>query len=401
MIEYKKVTAFILAGYVAGMTAARANPAGFAPESVDRLTAFGTAGAFLALALMLIMRDTDAEFPNMIPFTLVMTATYALLTLFQGFIGPGGTRFSNTVGIASFVAAALTVIFTKKNGLDIGLVVLLGLPLAVPGILAVLGIVMANTARGLVPDDLIGNAFRTSQLVYARTKNDDFEEVEFVKNVETGARAGIYVSKSQGNRDIYLAFAGTESKTGWIKTDFRATNAKYPYATDAGEVHRGFLDAWNSIREETWDRVSNVILRNAGTGRIIVCGHSLGGALSTVASGDLLNRIESQFLDKFHVVTFGSPVVGTQDFVTWYDMAVPRSVRVASVFDPVPKTPISNFVHVKTLRQVHSLTGTPINAHSMSEYGKTLLDSRSDAVVSFMIPASVLGGILWYLYVSK
>lgn len=397
MIEYKKVTAFILAGYVAGMTAARANPAGFAPESVDRLTAFGTAGAFLALALLLVMRDTDAEFPNMIPFTLVMTATYALITLFQGFIGPGGTRFANTIGIASFVASALTVIFTKKNGLDIGLVVLLGLPL----ILAVPGIV-ANTAHGLVPDDLVGNAFRTSRLIYARTKNDDFEEVEFVKNVETGARAGIYVSKSQGNRDIYLAFAGTESKTGWIKTDFRATNAKYPYAADAGEVHRGFLDAWNSIREETWDRVSNVVLRNAGSGRIVVCGHSLGGALATVASGDLLNRLESQFLDKFHVVTFGSPVVGTQDFVSWYDSVVPKSVRVASVFDPVPKTPISNFVHVKTLRQVHSITGNPINAHSMSEYEKTLLDGgfkRSDAVISVAIPASVLGGILWYLYV--
>jgi hypothetical protein len=39
----------------------------------------------------------------------------------------------------------------------------------------------------------------------------------------------------------------------------------------------------------------------------------------------------------------------------------------------------------------------------MSEYEKTLLGGfkRSDAVISVAIPASVLGGILWYLYVSK
>lgn len=390
MREYKKMIGVLLAGYLAGMTAARANPADFTPRAVDGLTTVGTGAAFGALVAVLFAYDVDwtTEFPNVVPFAAVMAAAYGVLTI--GLAGTGVTRLANIVGVASFVATALTVILTKRNGLDIALVVLLGLPL----VLAVPGLVAPRPAG--VPETLVGHALAASRLVYSRIKNDVFEEVEFVKNVETGARVGIYVAKSQGDRDIYVSFAGTDSKTGWLKTDLRAVNVPYPYATGAGEVHQGFLDAWKSIREETWTKIADVILRNAGSGNVIVCGHSLGGAMSVIAAGDLLNRLESQYLDRLYVVTFGSPVVGTSAFADWYDDAVPKTVRVAGLYDPVPKTPMSNFVHAGTALQVGSLTATPVTAHDLDQYERSLRESRSRGIA---VPAVLLCAALWFLYV--
>ena len=69
--------------------------------------------------------------------------------------------------------------------------------------------------------------------------------------------------------------------------------------------------------------------------RIICTGYGLGGAIATIAGpfiGELFKR-------KCDVITFGSPKVGTKDFVEWYKLHVDKTYRIVYTNDPLPYLP--------------------------------------------------------------
>jgi len=73
-----------------------------------------------------------------------------------------------------------------------------------------------------------------------------------------------------------IAFRGTESIRDWI-TDLNARRVTRPY----GLVHRGFYHAFNDVRT----RLERV-LESFPERKIVLTGHSLGGALATVAAAE-------------------------------------------------------------------------------------------------------------------
>jgi len=75
-----------------------------------------------------------------------------------------------------------------------------------------------------------------------------------------------------------------------------------------GRIHAGFLEAFESSKAQ-WE--SDVRAKVEGNGKpVIICGHSLGAALATLAAAYLL----TDFPGRVRLHTFGSPRVGNKEF---------------------------------------------------------------------------------------
>ncbi len=144
----------------------------------------------------------------------------------------------------------------------------------------------------------------------------------------------------ENSERIVLAFRGTEPKEfSDIKADLKAW--KRPSETE-GMVHAGFYD----YLERIWDTVENHI--NYGKREekeLYICGHSLGGAMATLASSRLSDRVVACY-------TYGSPRVGGRD---WLAKQTFENHRYVNNNDVVPRVPfwIMGFRHYGELHYIN------------------------------------------------
>lgn len=129
---------------------------------------------------------------------------------------------------------------------------------------------------------------------------------------------------------VVIAFRGTVDLRNWFE-DFDGLQTGYPISDyGACRMHRGFWLAWQSVSKQLVES-----LRGKLFSKIYVTGHSLGGALATVAA-DRLRRMD--WLPT--VCTFGAPRVGNANFAAQYDLALkPFTWRVVHANDIVPRVP--------------------------------------------------------------
>jgi triacylglycerol lipase len=114
----------------------------------------------------------------------------------------------------------------------------------------------------------------------------------------TGAECLVLESSDR----IVLAFRGTEPKEfSDIKADLKAW--KRPSETE-GMVHAGFYDYLERIWDQIWKHLNTPIRKKK---ELYICGHSLGGAMATLASSRLSDRVVACY-------TYGSPRVGGRDW---------------------------------------------------------------------------------------
>ena len=146
-----------------------------------------------------------------------------------------------------------------------------------------------------------------------------------------------------------VVFRGTQQIRDWL-TNLDAT--KTPVVSDRGErkdvlgnVHKGFKRAFLSVRDQI-----NEHLDDERELPLFVTGHSLGGALATLATwyerGDRLAAC----------YTFGAPRVGDGGLTDRFRTPVYRLVNGA---DPVPFVPPSGLV-VEGLKVVLRVVGTVV-----------------------------------------
>jgi triacylglycerol lipase len=141
------------------------------------------------------------------------------------------------------------------------------------------------------------------------------------------------------DRAIVVAFRGTEMKKmqDWM-TDLKA-NLK---PECGGKVHKGFQDAIDHI----WEQLLVTILQfRQQDQRVFLVGHSLGGALATLASVRLMRAHQPVAA----LYTYGSPRVGDRDFRAEFNgLLLDRAFRFINDEDGVARLPMKmlGYCHV-------------------------------------------------------
>ncbi len=182
-----------------------------------------------------------------------------------------------------------------------------------------------------------------AQSAYTNRCNDkNFQITAKFENKGTDTQGLMGVA--YGNTFV-IGFRGSE-ETGtadWV-TDLKFVQQAYPYAPkgiSGVEVHYGFIEAYTSVRDAVLQAV-----KDSPHKQVVMVGHSLGGALATLAGLDVAINIPGK---EVSVYTFGSPKVGNAAFVDAYSPRVPNTYRIVNDTDLIPSIPPGNYYHVGKL----------------------------------------------------
>ena len=143
------------------------------------------------------------------------------------------------------------------------------------------------------------------------------------------------------DKAIYVVWRGSESKK-----DFQndASIDKVPFINDGEKVHIGFKYCWESVVGDTYDAIDTALENLQGeTTDIVVCGHSLGGAVATLYAHSIKKHYPHY---NIKCVTIGSPRVGNKKFKDNYDLSDIDTLRIVHNNDLVTHTPYIGFQHV-------------------------------------------------------
>lgn len=159
-----------------------------------------------------------------------------------------------------------------------------------------------------------------------------FKIIKFFDN--KGAQAYLLTNGSER----VLSFRGTEVKQ---KSDIIADlKSGKNFDFNQTKVHAGFKAEVNKL----WDDISIQVKASDRSLPLIVTGHSLGAAMATITS----SRLEGNGVMVKALVTFGSPRVGTKEFVESLHV---NHLRVINCCDAVTRVPlwIMGFRHHGTI----------------------------------------------------
>ena len=191
-------------------------------------------------------------------------------------------------------------------------------------------------------EELTKTAVNISQASYCVSKTN-------VWNCATCDKNNIYENSSLINGEfaiygynnlydsIFVGFRGSSNLENWV-TNIHFSII-YPYGNDIG-IEKGFYTLFDSFKNEAYINI-NLLSNKYKTNNIIITGHSLGGAISTLLNFDILyNNLPY----KTNLITFGSPRVGNQNFVNEFNKYNTYSKRITHYFDMVPHVP-QEFLH--------------------------------------------------------
>jgi triacylglycerol lipase len=164
----------------------------------------------------------------------------------------------------------------------------------------------------------------------------------------------------------------------WIQ-NFRMRLVHY-LIPNFGKVHDGFLHAYNLVRAAIIGTFEDL---DPGS-RLFIAGHSLGGALATLAVPDLGARRRRKTIALY---TYGSPRIGDNAFVSAFNRDYGESsFRIENTSDMVglmpPPAPIVGsvggyFSHVDTPVDFTFQEADVVKNHDIQTYLSALRDSKA------------------------
>ena len=162
-----------------------------------------------------------------------------------------------------------------------------------------------------------------------------------LRAADHGGRTSRWAGRDLGSNDqaLFVVFRGTEPDNikDWF-SDLRFKQRKNP--AYRGKVHRGFMQALQLV----WPEVKKNIEKRLQEGVRPICfaGHSLGGALATLAT-QRAHRTSGFTVDGLY--TYGCPRAGNPDFKRAFGGIRKRLFRFENNNDIVPKVPTSHILH--------------------------------------------------------
>jgi triacylglycerol lipase len=183
---------------------------------------------------------------------------------------------------------------------------------------------------------------------------------------------------------IVIAFRGTTSTADTI-SDLIAQQMPYPWISNGGSTHRGFTEIYSTARMQIID----ILSKCDSSKKLIITGHSLGGALATLCALDL--AYNTKFAPPI-VYTYGAPRVGDPTFAAAYNQKIAFNHRVVIESDLIPLIPpplykipshpkVFHYLHVKGGFLLHFLTDSLSKNHALNNYFTVL--AKYESVYAF------------------
>ena len=146
----------------------------------------------------------------------------------------------------------------------------------------------------------------------------------------TGLQRFMATGTVNGEKTLVLAFRGSSEGSDWAH-NFQFIQAAWNYGTQTGTVHSGFKGQFDDKLSDWAALVKETIA--AGNKKVIVAGHSLGGALSNLAA---MYVAEAGFgHSSIDVITFGAPSAGNAGWQAHLAAKVANRAHVVNDADPV------------------------------------------------------------------
>jgi|GEM_PF-1735331 len=137
---------------------------------------------------------------------------------------------------------------------------------------------------------------------------------------------------------ITVWFRGSVTPSEWLD-DATMVQTFFDEGGAGIRAHNGFVELYRSVRADLLLTLDDLADQHPDVD-ILFTGHSLGGALATLAALDVVETLDLQP----RTYTFASPRVGDEAFRDAFHEKVHTSWRVANINDYVPRYPPSHVV---------------------------------------------------------
>ena len=171
-----------------------------------------------------------------------------------------------------------------------------------------------------------------------------------------------YIALDHTRSLTVLAFRGSESVRNYI------TDADFPLVpTDICSgctADQGFYNSWQEAKSGIMAALKTAAAANPSY-KVVVVGHSLGGAIAVIAAAEMRNQGTTTDL-----YTYGQPRIGgstISNYITNQNKG--GNFRVTHSDDPVPRLPplLLKFVHISPEYYIKSGNGVPVTAGDITE----------------------------------
>ncbi|KAF2246019.1 alpha/beta-hydrolase [Trematosphaeria pertusa] len=153
---------------------------------------------------------------------------------------------------------------------------------------------------------------------------------EFENSLNTDATG--FVATDKTNNLIVISFRGSRSVRNWIaNANFGLADISY---CDGCKAHAGFKQSWDDAEDDVMSAITEAKAQFPDF-KIIAAGHSLGGAMASLATASL--RSQGTAVDLY---TYGCPRTGNDEFAAFVSATDKGdSFRVVHMNDTVPTLP--------------------------------------------------------------
>jgi len=153
-----------------------------------------------------------------------------------------------------------------------------------------------------------------------------------------------FVAQDNRSKNVFVTFRGTQTPDDWL-SNIAINQTAHPW----GPVEEGFA----KLYAQCSSAMLNAVPRT-GAPKVVATGHSLGGALSTLAAADLaINQVV------VHLYNFASPRTGSPSFADTFNQKIATAWRMVNTEDLVTTVPLST-PNLGSAKPPHGLLGVLI-----------------------------------------
>ncbi len=215
--------------------------------------------------------------------------------------------------------------------------------------------------------------------------------------------------------NIYIVFRGTKKIVEWFKDaniqlvsyadgtsiidnqkvdikkwqilehpiEFASTDisASIPNVNDFGYITAGFRGIYVSLRQQMIEVLNSINVSSIS--QVYVTGHSLGGALATLAIPDILANTKFTESDKITLYTFASPRCGDSTFAEKFKEKSLKHWRIANTEDFVTTLPFPTGNVFKPADQIQDIDPETLPEKELGIGGVTGVDLNPNPIYGF------------------